>query len=103
MSSVKTVHTDFDIERPAQPRHAAVGTAAEPPELRSMLSIDELRRRPSRSPDHVAENRALLGLAQEMAVAPSGILQRLAETALTLCRAHSAGLSLLEDGDGRKN
>jgi PAS domain S-box-containing protein len=103
MSGVKTDHTDIDLDRPARRRDAIVGAAAGIPKLRSMLSIDELSRRPSRPPDHVAENRALLALVQEMAVAPSGILQRLAETALTLCRAHSAGLSLLEDGDQRRN
>ena len=38
-----------------------------------------------------------------MAASPEGISQKLAETALSICRAHSAGLSLLEDGDQRKN
>ena len=73
------------------------------PELVSILSTAELRRRPSRPPDHAAENRALVALAQEMAISPDGILQKLAETALVLCRAHSAGLSLLEDDDQRSN
>jgi PAS domain S-box-containing protein len=73
------------------------------PDLRSMLSTAELRRRPSRAPDHEAENKALIGLAQSMAASPEGILQNLAETALTLCRAHSAGLSLLEEGDQKSN
>jgi PAS domain S-box-containing protein len=68
-----------------------------------MLSTDELQRRPSRPPDHAAENQALIALAQEMTTSPEGILQRLADTALSLCRAHSAGLSLLEDGDQRSN
>jgi PAS domain S-box-containing protein len=68
-----------------------------------MLSTDELRRRPSRPPDHAAESEALLALAREMAASPKGILQQLAETALSLCRAHSAGLSLLEDGDQKSN
>jgi PAS domain S-box-containing protein len=40
---------------------------------------------------------------QELANEPAAILQRLADTALGLCRAHSAGLSLLEDGDQRSN
>ena len=71
--------------------------------LASAISIDELSRRPSRPPDHAAENRALVALAQQMATTPEGILQMLADTALTLCRAHSAGLSLLEDGDQRRN
>jgi PAS domain S-box-containing protein len=40
-------------------------------------------------------------LSRELATSPGSILQKLAETALALCHAHSAGLSLLEDGDGR--
>jgi len=69
------------------------------PDLPSMLSTAELSRRPSRGPDYEAESRALVTLAQEMAAFPEGILQKLADTALNLCHAHSAGLSLLEDGD----
>jgi PAS domain S-box-containing protein len=68
-----------------------------------MLSTAELSRRPSRPPRHAAENVALRELAQGMATSPDGILQKLAETALTLCQAHSAGLSLLEDADERNN
>ena len=64
-----------------------------------MLTTDELRRRPSRPPDYAAENDALIALTQEMAISPEGILQTLADTALRLCRAHSAGLSLLEEAD----
>ena len=66
----------------------------------SALSTAELSRRPS---DYASENRALIALAKEMAAAPDGILQKLADTALSLCRAHSAGLSLLEDGDQKRN
>ena len=44
---------------------------------------------------------ALIALAREMATSPETILQKLADTALTVCRAGSAGLSLLEDGDQR--
>jgi PAS domain S-box-containing protein len=73
------------------------------PELRSMLTTADLARRPSRPPDREAENCALIALAQSMAASPEGILQKLAEMALTLCRAGSAGLSLLEDGDQRRN
>src|SRR3954469_20922837 len=70
---------------------------------RSMLSVDELNRRPTREPDYEADSRALVALAQEMAVSPARILHKLAETALELCRAHSAGLSLLEDTDQKRN
>jgi PAS domain S-box-containing protein len=73
------------------------------PDPGSITSTMELCRRPSRSPDYEAENRALIALAQEMARSPEGILQRLVETALTICRAHSAGLSLLETADQKRN
>lgn len=78
-----------------------ISTGAAPGPV-SMISATDLTRRPSRLPDYAAENRALVVLAQEMAIAPSDILQKLAETALTLCRAHSAGFSLLEDRDQKK-
>jgi PAS domain S-box-containing protein len=68
-----------------------------------MLSVDELDRRPARDPDYEAESRALVALAQAMAVSPARILYKLAETALELCSAHSAGLSLLEDTDQKRN
>jgi PAS domain S-box-containing protein len=69
----------------------------------SMLSVDELNCRPTRDPDYEAESRALVALSQEMAVSPDRILHKLAETALKLCRAHSAGMSLLEDADQNRN
>jgi PAS domain S-box-containing protein len=68
-----------------------------------MVSAEELRRRPTRPVDYAAENQALIALAQELARSPEGILQKLADTALRLCCAHSAGLSLLEEGDGKKD
>jgi PAS domain S-box-containing protein len=71
--------------------------------LQSMRSTAELSRRPTRAPDHEAENRALIALARDMAISPEGVLQKLVDTALVLCRAHSAGISLLEDGDHRSN
>ena len=73
------------------------------PDLKSAFSTAVLSGRPSRPPDYAAENRALIALAQEMAVSPDGILQKLADTALALCRAHSAGISLLEEGDQKTN
>jgi PAS domain S-box-containing protein len=73
------------------------------PQLHSILSTAELSRRPSRAPDYAAESRALIALAEEVAASPAGILQKLADTALVLCRAHSAGLSLLEEGDQKSN
>ena len=69
--------------------------SAVPPIPESARPVAELTRRPSRPPDYAAENRALITLAQVMATAPESILQKLADTALSMCRADSAGVSLL--------
>src|SRR3954447_3712162 len=90
------------VPRPVEEGDAFPARPLDISDLRSMLSTDELRQRPSRPPDHAAENQALIALAREMAASPEGILQKLSETALTLCRAHSAGLSLLEEADQKK-
>jgi PAS domain S-box-containing protein len=71
------------------------------PDLRSVLSADELNRRPSRPADHASENCALIALAGELAATPERILQKLADAALKLCRAQSAGISLLDEGQER--
>ena len=42
-----------------------------------------------------------MALAEQLAASPDRILQKLTDTALTLCRAHSAGISLLEP-DGKR-
>lgn len=64
--------------------------------LESVISTAELQRRPTRPADYVAENKALIALAREMVISPHNILQKLAEAALSLCHAGSAGISLLE-------
>ena len=69
----------------------------------SLAEIDitaQLAQRPARPPDYAAENRALVHLAHEMATHPAHILQTLVDTALVLCRADTAGLSLLESDNG---
>lgn len=90
-------------KRQAEQRNASPDRALGTPHLRSMLSTAELARRPSRPPDYAAENRALIVLAQVMATSPDAVLQKLADTALTLCHADSAGLSLLEEDDQKSN
>jgi PAS domain S-box-containing protein len=70
----------------------------EPHSLGEVLITGELARRPSRPPDMVAENRALLELTDELADNPGGVLQRIAELAMQLCRAESAGVSIMEPG-----
>src|SRR5690242_6204333 len=66
--------------------------------LDNVLITAELAHRPTRSPDYAAEGRALTALAEAMADSPQTILQRLVETALDLCHADSAGISILEPG-----
>jgi hypothetical protein len=73
-----------------------------PVPLEAVITTAGLRLRPSRPADHAAVNSAMVALMQEMANSPRTILQRLVDTALGLCQAHSAGISLLEDEDGRK-
>jgi PAS domain-containing protein len=99
VSQVEAERTALDFERRVQQHNAARDPTQGAPNFRSMLSTAELSRRPSLPPDYAAENRALVALARELAISPEGILQKLADTALSLCHAHSAGLSLLEDGD----
>ncbi len=71
-----------------------------PASLDAVVTTAELARRPARPPDHAAENSALVALARAMAEAPDAVLQQLADAALELCRAGSAGVSLAErDGD----
>jgi PAS domain S-box-containing protein len=70
-------------------------------DLQSVIPAAALSRRPSRAADHAAENAALIALAQEMAASPNEILRKLVDAALTLCRAHSAGISLLDEERSR--
>lgn len=71
--------------------------ADDAPDLKSVLSTAELQRRPSRPPDHAIENRAMNALMQELATSPHNLLRKLAETAMAMCRSHSAEISLLND------
>jgi len=64
-----------------------------------VIITSELSRRPARAPDHVAENRALVMLAQIMAESPMRVFQGLADCALELCHAGSAGISVWEAAD----
>jgi len=81
------------VSDPARP----AGLAAS---LDSVLSTGEFNARPSRPPDYETENRALLAIAQHMADSPRTSLQKLAEIALEICRADSAGVSLVSKKSG---
>lgn len=63
-----------------------------------VIITDELDRRPCRSPDYEAENRALGELAETMANQPGQVLSKLAELAMKLTRSDSACIGLLEPG-----
>src|SRR5262245_50980948 len=69
--------------------------------LESIIRTEELRRRPSRPPEHERENAALLALSTALADSPHTILQTLAEKVLEILRADSAGLSLLTKDEKR--
>ena len=71
-------------------------------ELKDVLITGELSRRTAPVPDLKAENQALHLLAREMTGEPQAALDALASTALRLCRAGSAGVSLLEPAENGK-
>jgi signal transduction histidine kinase len=68
--------------------------------LEQVINTDDLKIRPSRVPDHAAENRAFVRLAKLMAHSPQEILQALTDEALWLCRAGTAGISIIEEEHG---
>ncbi|MBD1913233.1 MULTISPECIES: ATP-binding protein [unclassified Leptolyngbya] len=71
--------------------------------LKDILITEELAQRPPRSPNLQAENQAMRSLAQQMARDSQSLMQTLADTALELCQAGTAGVSLLETtADGEK-
>src|SRR5450759_1173822 len=81
---------------------ASLSASSFPGPLESVICTEELNRRQARPPDLKAVTSALVALAQTMADSPERVLQKLVETALQLCRAHSSGLSLLEEENGQK-
>lgn len=73
--------------------------------LGEVLITAKLAQRPSRDPDFAAESAALVGLMkglQEASTSKANILQSLAEVALELCRAHSAGVSIEDEEKGHR-
>ena len=71
-------------------------------------SVDEviaaraLDERPRHECDRALEKRAFEQLKRSLAGSPRTLLQNLAAVALELCGAQSAGISLLEEADGRR-
>jgi PAS domain S-box-containing protein len=69
--------------------------------LEDILITSELTRRRPRAPDYASESHALAALAREMAANPRNLLQTIVDRAVDLCRAGTAGISVLKaDSDG---
>jgi hypothetical protein len=67
-----------------------------------VIVTSELTQRPSRRPDYRAELRAIKMLVSTMSETAHEFWRRLAETALQLCRAGTAGVSLLATESGEE-
>jgi signal transduction histidine kinase len=65
-------------------------------DLSRVINTDALTQRVARPPDYAAESRALLELARALSGTPERILDVLAQKALELCAAGSAGISILD-------
>ncbi|HEV7282345.1 MAG TPA: PAS domain S-box protein [Pirellulaceae bacterium] len=69
--------------------------------LEDVLITAELAGRSMRPRSFDEENRALIALAEELALRPQNLLRKLAQTILDLCDGGSAGIAILEtDGSG---
>jgi PAS domain S-box-containing protein len=68
--------------------------------LEDILITSELTRRRPRAPDYASENRVLVALAHEMAVNPRNLPQTLVDMVIDLCRAGTAGISVLKADAG---
>jgi signal transduction histidine kinase len=81
------------------PHATPVRVQDDAPPTASLADVDitrELDRRPRHASDFLREDRALATLAEAMATNPRAMLAQLVTVALDLCRADTAGLSLLE-------
>ncbi|MFM0140745.1 GAF domain-containing protein [Caballeronia grimmiae] len=65
------------------------------------IVTSKLDSRPRRLPDYAADNAALHALAKALTTSRNAMLQTLVDTALALCRAGSAGISLHEQQPGQ--
>jgi signal transduction histidine kinase len=70
--------------------------------LADVLITDKLATRPQRLPQVQAENAALRNLARMMATTPDELPDALLETAMKLCHAGSAGISVLQSENGEE-
>jgi GAF domain-containing protein len=73
-----------------------------PGSLDDVIATHLLDQRRSRVRSREAEARAMAGLKQALAGSPRSVLQKLAEVAIELCNAQSAGVSLPEEVEARQ-
>ncbi|HKE44404.1 MAG TPA: GAF domain-containing protein [Steroidobacteraceae bacterium] len=82
---------------------ATAGSSLVPPvALETVLVTRELECRPERAADFKSESAALVGLIKALKDSGATVLQEIAETALRLCKAHSAAISIAEEEHGRR-
>jgi hypothetical protein len=70
--------------------------------LTAVLTTYELASRCSRAPEYECVNDAYSTLLTSGLYTPEAVLQKFAELLLDLCNAHSAGVSILEEENGRE-
>jgi hypothetical protein len=70
--------------------------------LKEVLTTDELASRCSRPPEFESVNDAFSTLLSARLYTPEAVLQKFAKLLLDLCNAHSAGVSILEEENGRE-
>lgn len=70
-------------------------------DLESVIATNDLKQRKSRLADRKAETQAELELTQELAKSPQDFFQKLVDMVLRLTVADSAGISLLDEANGR--
>ncbi|HEY6821228.1 MAG TPA: hypothetical protein VI321_04355 [Burkholderiales bacterium] len=75
---------------------------AAPFPVEKVIANEVLERRAIRKRNYTAEERAMEEIRREQAGPPPALLQKVADVALQLCRAQSAGISLLEEKDGQR-
>ncbi|MEP6655750.1 MAG: GAF domain-containing sensor histidine kinase [Betaproteobacteria bacterium] len=65
--------------------------------LREVVTTEVLDSRRSRQPNHASEAAALIELAEAMVASPDAVLDKVANLAMQLCGAGSAGVSVIEE------
>ena len=96
VTSLKADEVPNSLETPSETVIASIIDTSDVP-LDAILRTEELWRRPPRAPDYQSEARAFARLTEALSDSPRTILQTLAETALEILDADSAGLSLLTE------